>query len=87
MVLCVQGCHLPDAVPLQGNLLDASYRTDEFRINCFKVPLTRCGMRVSVLLSFHRSGPAVCQMCFHICLPWVDASTASALSGLMWHAI
>ena len=32
-----QGAHVPDVIPLQGNLLDAEYRTDDFRINHFKV--------------------------------------------------
>ena len=32
-----QGAHLENAVPVLGNLLDAEYRTDEFRIYSFKV--------------------------------------------------
>ncbi len=33
----MQGAHVPDVIPLQGNLLDAEFRTDDFRINYFKV--------------------------------------------------
>ncbi|EIE19376.1 hypothetical protein COCSUDRAFT_19782 [Coccomyxa subellipsoidea C-169] len=36
----MQGAHVPDVIPLQGNLLDAEFRTDDFRINYFKV--TEC---------------------------------------------
>lgn len=32
-----QGAHVADVIPLQGNLLDAEFRTDDFRINHFKV--------------------------------------------------
>ncbi|KAK9915200.1 hypothetical protein WJX75_006072 [Coccomyxa subellipsoidea] len=31
------GAHVADVIPLQGNLLDAEFRTDDFRINHFKV--------------------------------------------------
>ena len=33
----LQGAHLENAIPVLGNLLDAEYRTDDFRIHSFKV--------------------------------------------------
>ncbi len=82
----MQGAHLENAVPVLGNLLDAEYRTDEFRIHSFKV-----GDRALGNGSFARETARgrMCMPCFGVDLFLANASgrsrsvvTSTATTGL-----